>query len=249
MRTRALLVITLLALPAVLDAQRLPRPRIGRGTPPQAAPLPPEAPIVARALAYKRSRWSGEAYSLINSVQIPTADGGAVSYSSFGTGTRGDYRYSNRFSATVDLTVSALGSPITTETAEIGTRFRPAPMDQSLRPFLDVRAAYMHMYDLYAMPTAGPVSGGGLNHEFIQEARYSRGLGGVVGAGVEYSLTRSLSLTTELTAMRNRMMTYRLIGPANAPNGSGYWMTTFRYSLGLKFNPVRALYLAQNPRL
>ena len=96
---------------------------------------------------------------------------------------------------------------------------------------------------------AGSVSGGGLNHEFIQEARYSRGFGSVVGARLEYSLTRSLSLTTELTAMRNRMMTYRLIGPANAPNGSTYWMTTFRYSLGLKFNPVRALYLAQNPRL
>ena len=145
--------------------------------------------------------------------------------------------------------MSALGSPVTTETAEIGTRFRPGPMDQAVRPFLDVRAAYMHMYDLYAMPIAGSASGGGLNHGFIQEARYSRGLGSVVGAGLEYSLTRSLSLTTELTAMRNRMMTYRLIGPANVPNGSTYWMTTFRYSLGLKFNPVRALYLTQNPRL
>lgn len=248
MRTRALVVIALFALPAVLDAQRLPRPRIGRGTPPQAAPLPPEAPAVARALAYKRSRWSGEAYSLINSVQIPTADGGSASYANFGTGTRGDYRYTDRFSATVDLTVSALGSPVTTETAEIGTRFRPAPMDQALRPFLDVRAAYMHMYDLYAMPTATSVSGGGLNHQFVQEARYSRGIGSVLGAGLEYSLTRSLSLSTELTAMRNRMTAYRLIGPANVPNRSTYWMTSFRYSLGLKFNPVRALYLAQNPR-
>lgn len=248
MRTRALVVIALLALPAILDAQRLPRPRIGRGTPPQAAPLPPEAPTVARALAYKRSRWSGEAYSLITSVQIPTADGGSASYANFGAGTHGDYRYTDRFSATVDLTVSALGSPVTTETAEIGTRFRPAPMDQALRPFFDVRAAYMHMYDLYAMPIASSVSGGGLNHQFVQEARYSRGFGSVAGAGLEYSLTRSLSLTTELTAMRNRMTTYRLSGPANVPNGSTYWMTSFRYSLGLKFNPVRALYLAQNPR-
>jgi hypothetical protein len=249
MRTHALIVIALLALPVGSEAQRLPRPRIGRGTPPQAAPLPPEAPAVARALAYRRSRWSGEAYSLINSVQIPTADGGATSYTNFGAGTRGDYRYTDRLSATVDLTVSALGSPVTTETAEVGTRFRPAPMDQALRPFFDVRAAYMHMYDLYAMPIASTISGGGPNHQFVQEARYSRGFGSVVGAGLEYSLTRSLSLTTELTAMRNRMRTYRLIGPANVPNGSTYWTTSFRYSLGLKFNPVRALYLAQNPRL
>jgi hypothetical protein len=122
-------------------------------------------------------------------------------------------------------------------------------MDQALRPFFDVRAAYMHMYDLYAIPIAGSVSGRGLNHQFVQEARYSRGFGSVVGAGLEYSLTRSLSLTTALTAMRNRMTTYRLSGPANVPNGSTYWMTSFRYSLGLKFNPVRALYLAQKPRL
>lgn len=246
MRTRAVVAIALLVLPAGLTAQRLPRPPIRRGTPPQAAPLPPEAAPVARALAYKRSRWSGEVYSLINAVQFPTADGGATSYTNFGLGTRGDYRYTDRFSATIDLTASALGSPVTTETAEIGTRFRPGPMDQALRPFFDVRAAYMHMYDLFAMPIAG--SGSGLSHQYAQEARYSRGFGSVAGAGLEYSLTRSLALTTELTAIRSRMTAYRLIGPANVPNGSTYWMTSFRYTLGLKLNPVRALYLSQNPR-
>jgi hypothetical protein len=248
MRTRALVVLALLALPAGLTAQRLPRPRIGRGTPPQAAPLPPEVAPVTRALAYKRSRWSAEAYSLITSIQVPTADGGGTSYTNFGSGARADYRYTDRFSATADLTVSALGSPTTVETAEVGARLRPLPMDLPLRPFFDVRAGYTHMYDLYATPAASDRAPVGSIQQFVQEGRYSRGFGGIGGAGLEYSLTRSIALTTELLAMRTRMTTYRLIGPASVPNGRTYSMASFRYTLGLRYNPVRALHLAQNPR-
>jgi hypothetical protein len=94
------------------------------------------------------------------------------------------------------------------------------------------------------MDTPGGI--GGLNQQFAEEARFSRGLGSVAGAGFEYSITRSLSLTTELSAMRNRMTTYRLTGPVAIPTGgSTYWMTLFRYTLGFKYNPVRALNMIQ----
>ena len=43
------------------------------------------------------------------------------------------------------------------------------------------------------------------------------------------------------------MDTYR-ITPGTIPDGTNFWMTTVRYTLGLKFNPTRALQLAQSPR-
>ena len=86
------------------------------------------------------------------------------------------------------------------------------------------------------------------SQQFVESGRYSRGFGSAAGAGVEYSLTNSLALTTGLSAMRNRMTTYRLTGPATVPSaGSAYWMTSVRLSLGLKFNPVRSLQSKQNP--
>ena len=78
-------------------------------------------------------------------------------------------------------------------------------------------------------------------------ARYSRGFGGVTGTGIEYSLTRSLALTTGVSLMRSRMTSYR-IAPGSIPSGTQFWLTTFRYTLGFRFNPVRALQLSQTPR-
>jgi hypothetical protein len=247
MRCRALVVIASLTLASGLGGQGIRLPRIGRRTAPAPAPLPPEAPAVKQALAYKRSRWSAEAYSLVNSIQVPaTAGAGATSYTTFGTGTRADYRYTERFSATMDLTVSPIGDVATSETAEIGMRYWPLERNDDLRPFVDVRAAYMHMNDMFAAPMDMPGGIGGLNQQFAEEARFSHGLGSVAGAGFEYSITRSLSLTTELSAMRNRMTTYRLTGPVAIPTGgSTYWMTLFRYTLGFKYNPVRALNMIQ----
>jgi hypothetical protein len=240
MRIRALVVIALLTLPAGLTAQILRIPRTGRGTAPQPAALPPEAAPVARALAYKRSRWSAEGYSLISAVQVPTAAGGVARYTTAGTGTRAAYRYTDYLSATLDLTASFLGSPAVTQTAEIGTRFSPLPWDRTLRPFVDVRGAYMRMYDTFAELSVP-------NQQFADVERYSRGVGGVGGAGLEYSLTRSLALTTEVSALRNRMTTYRMTGAAGIPTGTSYWLTSVRYTLGLRFNPVSALHLAQKP--
>jgi hypothetical protein len=246
MHARALVAIALLTLPSEMSAQ-LRLPRGGRQTPTQPASLPPEIAPVARSLAYRRSRWSTETYTMVSNIQMPAAAGGTSSTTA-GTGTRADYRFTEHFSATVDATASFVGSDVITETAEVGTRFSPLSWDRRLRPFFDVRAAYMHMSDRLTMASLASSDAGVLNQQFFEVGRYSRGAGGVGGIGLEYSLTNTFSLTSELSALRNRMTVYRLVSPTSIPNGTAYWMTSFRYTLGLKFNPVRSLHLAQNPR-
>jgi hypothetical protein len=172
-----------------------------------------------------------------------------ASYTSYGTGTRADYRLSEHVSTTVDLTASALGSPAISESAELGTRFRPGSLEQRLRTYVDARAQFVHLYDTPNLPSSsGAIVGGfGQNSQFVTGQRYSRGFGGVAGAGFEFSFTNSLALTSELLAMRDRMSMYRLTNPTSVPLASHYWMTSFRYTLGFKYNPVSALHLAQNP--
>lgn len=247
MRTRAVAVLALLSLPCGLTGQGVRIPRTGRGAPPTAAPLPPEIPAVSRALAYKRSRWSAEGYAMVSAVEVPTTGAGNTSFTSFGTGTHADYRYTDRLSATLDMTISPIGGSSTTETAEAGLRFRPVPGEHEFRPFFDVRAAYAHMHDTYAIPTGTSQPFGGPAQQLTEVGRYSRGMGSLAGAGLEFSLTRSLALTTELAGVRNRMTSYRLTGAPSVSNRSSYWMTTYRYTLGLKYNPVRALHMAQKP--
>jgi len=248
MRNRALLLTALLIAPAVTSAQiRLPRGARG-GAPPTAAPLPPEAPVVAKVLALKRSRWSSEAYTQISSFQLP--DGvGTTSYTSFGGGTRADYRLTDHFSATMDLTASALGSPLIAETGELGARFRPGTLDQRLHTYIDARAQFVHLYDTPNLPSSTGAIIGGLNQnsQFVTGQRYSRGFGGVAGAGFEFAFTNTLALTSELLAMRDQMSMYRLVNPTSVPLGSHCWMTSYRYTIGFRYNPVSALHLAQNP--
>jgi hypothetical protein len=249
MRTRALLVIALLVSSADLGAQIRRRPRVDPRTPPQPTPLPPEAVPVNRDLAYKRLRWSADAYSIVSAVEVPAGPGVISRYTAFGAGTHGAYRYTDMLSATVDVTASLLGGPSNMETAEVGTRFSPLPWEQHVRPFFDVRAAYTRLYDSFAYTSPAPIGIPplGAPGQYANEARYSRGFGGVAGLGVEYSLTNTLALTTEVSAVRNRLTAYNISGPANIPLGSTYWMTSYRYALGIKFSPVRALRLAQNP--
>ena len=240
MRTRMLL-IALVAVPSISIAQRPPIPRVGRRPTPEPATLPPQAEPVARALAITRSRWSIEGYSLVSHFQVPTPGGGIAAYTSVGSGTHGDYRYGQHLSATVDLTASILGSPANYETAEVGTRYAPLNWDEPLRPYFDLRAGFMHMFDPFSAPTFADLSYG------VGGSRYSRGFGGVTGAGFEYALSRSFALTTELSVMRSHMTTYH-ITTGSIPTGTRFWLTTVRYTLGFKFNPVRALYLKQSPR-
>jgi hypothetical protein len=240
MRTRALFLVAVLALPSVASAQ-IRIPRAGRRPTPPPAELPPRPGNVARAVAIQRSHWSVDGYAMVSAFQVPSPAGGVTAYTSLGTGTRGSYRVTDHVSATVDMTASMVGSPTITETAELGTRYSPMTWDHSLRPYFDLRAGFIHMYDQFG--SLFDIGGQTLGHG----ARYSRGFGGVTGTGFEYSLTRSLALTTGVSLMRSRMTSYR-IAPGSIPNGTQFWLTTFRYTLGFRFNPVRALNLSQNPR-
>jgi hypothetical protein len=249
MRLRTLFLVGLVAVPMGSNAQvgRIP-PRGGK-TPVQPAPLPPEAPGVAKALAYKRSHWTAEAYSLISTVQVPTSSG-TSSYTIYGAGTRGDYRFSDRLSTTMDMTVSPMGGSVITETGEVGLRFAPVAWDEEMRgvrPFIDARLGYMHMYDTFQSGLAGAAASASPNQQFVESGRYSRGFGSVVGAGAEMFLTQTLGLTTELSAMRNRLTAYRLTNAAALPTNSRYSMTSIRLAVGLKYNAVRALQFSQNP--
>ena len=246
MRTRAVAVLALFAAPAVLAAQTLPTHAPPRPAPPPVRPTSPspQPAAVSRQLAYRRARWSAETYSVITTTKVPT--GPAFSrYTSYGNGLRGDYRIRDHWSATVDMTASYLFSPAITESGEVGARYAPLSLDHEIRPFIDARLAYMHMYDSYLSSVGPSLNGGFGGSDYADVNRYMRGFGSAIGVGFEFPLTQSLQLTNELSAVRSRMTAYRLIG--QLPSGTAYWMNSFRYSLGVKLNPVRLMHLDQNP--
>jgi hypothetical protein len=166
-----------------------------------------------------------------------------------GSGSHGDYRMTDRFAMTFDVTSTLPFTTTMDGTVELGTRFRPLPWGVNVRPYFDIRGAYSYLSDMYAASsdlfTTGSSGGAFVSGE---SGRRSRGVGGLVGAGLEYYFTRSMAVTTGVTAARSHMTAYRMTGFAVQPNASTYWMTSARYTLGLKFNPVRVLRLEQNPR-
>jgi hypothetical protein len=238
MRTRAVVAFVLLLLPAALSAQRIPLPVIGRRGPGQPEPLPPQPTPIARELAYKRWRLSVESYPLISYVQSPgmTGVGALASWTTFGTGTRADYLLTRNISATLDLTSSFVGGPAIVNTAELGTRLHPEWAEHRLYPFVDLRVGYFSAYNKSLGNTgafyADPIADGG--YAF----RYSRGFGAIGGVGAEYALTRTWSLTTGASVVRSQLMSQGLNDPqANRSFG----MTTYRYTLGARYNPVRVV--------
>lgn len=244
MRTRALVSLALLSLPSIVSSQIMP-PRTGVGrtpTPVTPAPLPPAAPEIARELAYKRSRWAVEAYSLYSAIQVPAATG-SVTTSVIGGGTHGDYRLTNSLSGTADVTYATLGTSNTSyQTAELGARYMLPIADLKTRPFIDARATYMALNDVF---NSNFVQGGG---GVMPSSRYSRGLGGFAGVGVMRQITGSFSLTTEVAALRNQMTTYQSSGYRPVDAGQRFWSTMYRFTIGARYNSQRSLYLSQNPR-
>jgi len=236
MRTGAIVATVLLLLPVDLSAQRFPR--VWGRDPARPAPLPPQPAAIARQMAYKRLRIAFESYPLISYVQSPGVPGAVVppKRTSFGAGSRADYRMTRHVSATFDVTSSFLGGMTNTETAEMGFRLRPERTEHKVYPFLDARVGYVHASETYFRPfdvldgSAGQPSYGG---------RYSQGFGGVGGAGMEYALTRRFSLTTAATVLRSRMRAYSLYSPA--PANGRYSMTSYRFTFGLRYNPVRLI--------
>jgi hypothetical protein len=225
------LALVVLLLPEELSAQRIPLPGTRRPGPARPAPLPPQPEVIARSLAYKRLRLSIESYPLISYVRAPGfADGPFSDWTSFGAGTRADYRLGRNVSLTLDLTSSFAGGPANVHTAELGTRLHPGRSESRLYPFADVRIGYVGAYSGFDAFGGYPIGDG---------FRSSEGFGGGGGVGAEYTLTRTLSLTTAASVMRSHMTTRTLLG--GQPGEHSFNLTLYRYTLGLRWNPVRVV--------
>jgi hypothetical protein len=232
-RAGTLAAIVVLLLPVELSAQRLPLPGRGRH-PGRPTPLPPQAEPIARNLAYKRMRVSLESYPLISHVRSGlSGDGLTSSWTSFGTGTRLDYRLNRHVSATMDITSAFAGGPVNVSTAELGTRFASERSGRTLYRFIDVRVGYTDASSSYVDPVTGgfTYSGPGFSS--------SDGFGAVAGIGFEYALTRRFSLTTAGSMMRNYMTMRTLDGPYAGDRS--FTLTLYRYTVGIRYNPVRLI--------
>ena len=237
MRVRAVIAIGLLLLPPAASAQRLPLPRIGIGGrhPGEPVPLSPPPAPVARAIAYRRLNVSIESYPLISHVD---ASGGVgigrpTSWTSFGAGTRASYRLTPQIAATMDLTSSLFGGPMTVQTAEVGTRLGPERSERRLYPFVDLRVGYVSAYDAGLGSFVDnnyypPVGAGGV--------RYSRGFGGIAGVGMEYALTYTFSVTGGASLLRSHLTSSDFAGTSAVPS---FALTSYRLMLGVRYNPVR----------
>jgi hypothetical protein len=242
MRLRSLVAFALV-VPSAAFAQRNAG-RIGGARPGQPVPLGRQPEVVARSIAMQRSRYAVETYPLLSRVVAPGFSGGRPisSWNAFGAGTRLDYRFTQYISLTGDITSSFYGGPAQMETAELGMRFHPENMEVRIRPFADVRLGFEHSSDQFSNQVGlgiGPAS------NLVTAERYSRGFGGVIGAGAEYSLTNTFSLTTGVSAMRSNMMAYAYTGTSVPTTGDAYRMTTYRLAIGLRYNPVYAMHLAR----
>jgi len=240
MRARfAALAIVSLLLPAALSAQRIPLIGIfGRHGRPEEMP-PQPAPIV-NELAYHRLNVSVESYPMVSFFTAPAfaTNGRASSWASVGAGTRVDYRVNHIMSATLDLTSSLLGGPENVETVELGTRFRPERNERDrLYPFIDARVAYIATFSNALNGYGGLYFNDPYADSFYNGASYSHGYGIVGGPGLEYALTRSWSLITSAMVGRSTMRAAAL----NAPVNRSYQLTSIRYTLGLRYNPVRMI--------
>ena len=243
MRLRTVVVAVAILLPSVATAQ-LRVPGIGGRRPGPQMPTGKQPEAIARAQQIVRSRYSVEAYPLINRVEATGLSAGSPTarWTSVGTGTRLDWRQTDYLSWTLDMTASYLGGPAISETAEVGTRIRTDGWNDRLRPFADLRVGFEHISQSLSNQDLGftPV--------FSQSSamRYGRGFGAVAGAGVEYFLTNTLGLTTAVSMMRTSMTGYDFTG-MSAPTGeTSFRMTTYRLAVGLRYNHVRYVGTAKN---
>jgi opacity protein-like surface antigen len=238
MRIRPVAAAALLLLPSIAEAQaRLPHPTTTGRRPTVPVPASAQPPEIARALAYTRSRYSLETYPLISRISSPgfSATSPSSTWTTFGTGTRLDWRLTQYVSWTFDVTASYLGGSANTETAELGLRLRPEVWEHRVRPFADVRVGYEHVGEFNSQPLElgmGPAS------SVSGTSRYSRGFGALAGAGVEYALTNTFALTSAVSALRSNLVAYRYTGVSVPNRGDNFTMMSYRLAVGLKWNPV-----------
>jgi hypothetical protein len=232
MRVRTVVAIVSL-LPAALSAQRLPRTGRGPTTP---APLPPQAPEIAQVLAYRRSHLTVGTYPMVSFIQSPGFAGTPTSsWTAAGQGTRLDYEFTRFFSATLDITSSFLGGPASLQTGEVGARFHRERTESRFYPYLDLRAGLITSYMKSGNAVLADITGFGTG----LPDRMSHGFGAIAGLGTDFALTRSWSLTTEASVVRNSM-TSRILR-AGESSQHNFGMTWYRYSLGFSYTAVRAM--------
>ena len=238
MRIRTAILAVAFVLPSVANAQRT-APGIGGRYPGRPTPPERQPEAIARSQAFVRSRYSVEAYPLISRVESEGLSDGipGARWTSFGSGTRLDWRHTDYLSWTLDFTVSYLGGPAMSETAEIGTRIRPKNWNDRVRPFADLRVGFEHI----SQSLTGQDLGFGPASFRSDAVRYGRGFGAVAGAGVEYFLTNTVGVTTAVSAMRSHMTAYNFTGVSVPTSESSYGVSTYRLAVGLKYNPVRYL--------
>lgn len=241
MRIRTVVAIVSLLVPAASSAQQLPIPgTAGRRGPAQPVPLSRQPEPVARAVEYQRWNLSVESYPQLSWFNAPgiSTDPSISNWTSLGAGTRAEYRLAPFVSATLDLTSSVLGGPAFVQTAELGTRIRPDRSERRIYPFVDLRVAYISasprgLASSSEDPFGNPVVPG------ADGLRYGRGYGGIAGAGIEYDLTRTFSLTTSASLFRTRLTSHDFRG--GLPVDPSFMMTAVRYTVGIRYNPVRVL--------
>ena len=238
MRARTLVLLAVLLLPAPLTAQiRIRLPRIGRA--PAPAPLPPQAPMIAREMQYKRSRLSSESYTFYNYSQPDhhVASNGVAAASILGLGVRTDYRIKPAFMITSDMTTAQFGGPFIQYTFDFGGRYRPVrPLDSKIRPYFDLRTSWAWSFASFAQPSDPTVS---VASPTIQPGfTAAHGIGILAGTGFETSLTRTLALTTGLTLARYRMSALTF-GQQQYGTPWNYRATGVRFIFGLKYNAGR----------
>lgn len=237
MRTRTVVSIALLLLPVTGAAQRLPRPRTGTA-PGQPVPIGQQPEPIARAEAFQRLRVSAETYPMASYLQAPgyPDKGQPTSWTTVGMGTRVEYRLTPSASATLDLTSSVDGSPMRVQTLELGGRLRRAPSDSRLTPYVDARIGFIAAQNSAGTPgTTGYVPA---TSQYTGASSY--GFGAVAGAGVEYALTNTWALTTGASLMESRLSSSAYGGSGGA---ASFGMTSYRVTLGIKYNPVRSMVL------
>ncbi|HEY2066887.1 MAG TPA: hypothetical protein VGG84_13105 [Gemmatimonadaceae bacterium] len=240
MRTRFVIAIASLLLPAVLSAQRIPLPRILKPYPTDPDPLPRKPEPIARALAYQRLRISIESYPLVSYVQTSGfANRASSSWMTLGAGAHAEYRLTDLAAASMDLTSSLAGGPVFLRTAELGTRIHAQRSERQLDPFVDLRVGYLtsstgELGALVSSPYGVPA----VNTPYTSQ--YSHGWGGIVGGGLEYGLTRTFSVTTALLATRYSMTAHDLSSTSTAD--PSFALTSLRFTLGFTYNPVRTIY-------
>ena len=195
---------------------------------------------------YRRLAFSVESYPMVNVVSAAgfLAEGSTSHWTSYGVGQRLSVRIKPYIFGTLDLTTAPFGGMTTTNTVELGTRLLPDVWDHRLHPFVDARVGYMFAYEGYSTSVDNAIANP--NVQGIRGARYSEGFGGIVGGGLQISLTRTLMAIASSSMMQNRMSNHRITAATTGTGPDEYRMTSYRHTLGLRWNPVRSIPNAPN---